>query len=234
MKFVILTILLAGVALGEHVHVCNETMRLGVDVCGQELFLIGDLNKEKLPETLEEMETHCNGLRSAQRCITNYSNSCLQAMPKQVTSLLVKGATSEIGHMCNTTELRQEFISHSQCFNKDFGNLHFCMENYIDKLQGLHKAKKEDKIPLTCCNYYNFRNCIMERLGKNGNICAQPDLDYMSNMLKGYSIDVLDLLCGHTPPNSDLCNVLISPDKDAGMVRTKSILPPLVHVFSHF
>jgi hypothetical protein len=205
-----------------------------VDLCGQRLFLIGDRNKLALPINLEQMEPHCNLLRQSQGCISNYSNTYLDGMAKQVTSLLVKGAIAPVNTQCDGETNRLGFIGHTQCYNTNFQSLHTCMENYIDNLQGLSIAPKDDKIPLTCCNYYTFRNCIIDQLNANGDVCAEDDVNYMRIMLDGFASEVLGLLCKHTPAGSPTCTTLTSPTKPVDMVRTKSILLPLINAFSNF
>jgi len=221
--------------IGSAMAVCPTVRTTDMDMCGRRLFLIGDRSKDGLPTTLEGMETHCSQLQLSQRCIANYTSECLEAMPKQVTGLLLKGAGVEVVKQCADAEKRAEFILHTPCYNADWNNMHTCMENYIDKLQGVGNAKKDDKIPLTCCNYYKFHNCIINNLVAKGDaVCTLADRNYMSAMLNGFAAEVLGLLCGHTPPNSDLCNVLISPDKAAGLERTLSMLPPFINAFSNF
>ena len=87
----------------------------------------------------------------------------------------------------------------------------------------------------TLSNYYAFKKCINDRLIEVGEeMCKEDDRTYMANMLKGYAHEVTDLLCGHTPENSDMCNILVTPMKPADMERTKSILPPFIHTFRAF
>jgi len=206
-----------------------------VDLCGQQLFLIGDRNKQALPVNLEQMEGHCTVLENAQSCISNYSDSYLDGMAKQVTSLLVKGSISPVNDQCHSEANRNIFLSHTRCFNHDLQSLHSCMEGYIDNLQALSNAPKDSKVPLTCCNYYNFRKCILDKLTANGgDICSQNSIDYMRIMLDGYASEVLGLLCKHTPPESETCTNMSLPDKPTDMVRTKSILPPFIQAFESF
>lgn len=45
-------------------------------------------------------------LREAGKCIHNYTSECLEAMPKQVTSLLLKGSNSELAKQCDGEDKR--------------------------------------------------------------------------------------------------------------------------------
>jgi hypothetical protein len=232
MRILIVIACLIAVVYGQST-VCTEAQAQDLDTCGQNLFMLGDRMKTSLPINDEQLMPYCTSLKQSHRCISNYSDVCLDGMAKQVVGLLLKGATKVINLQCETDASKAEFLSHTACFNKDFPALHTCMENYIDKLQGLSKATKEDKIPLTCCNFYAFRDCIAKNLEAQP-ACTDADRKYMFDMLNGFASEVLDLLCGHTPPQSDLCNVLISPTKDAGLARCKSILPPFITTFSNF
>jgi len=223
------------IATASAASICPDNRATEMDLCGRSLFMLGDRSLLGLPTTIDEMEIQCNSFSTSQRCISNYTSQCLEAMPKQVTGLLLKGAGAEVSKMCNGQPNRQGFITHTSCFNADWNSLNTCMESYIDVLQGVGNAKKDDKIPLTCCNYYRFHDCIINSLVSQGDAtCTLANRNYMSAMLNGYASEVLGLLCGHTPPNSALCDVLVSPAKSAGVARTMSMLPPFINAFANF
>jgi len=229
--FAVVLFLLSGVAWA--VEPCTDAMVEEVDKCGQTLYLIGQTGT-KLPTSMEEMENLCVKLKSSQTCILDYSNNCLESLAKQVTTTIVKSATQQTSGYCDTEEQRQEFISHTTCYNEDIEKLHQCMESHIDRLEGLSKAPKAEKIPLTCCNFYKFRNCIISNITRIGEpVCSRSDATFMTNILNGFSAELLDLLCGTTPENCEACKTLVSPIKDEGKPRSKSILPPFIKTFTH-
>jgi len=220
-----------GMALANPVG-CGESE---VDNCGQKLFLIGDRSLTYLPTNMEQMDSHCNQLLDSHSCIANYSESCVNAMAKQVVQLLAKGASGQVSNQCEGDNNRQSFLSHTPCYNHKFNDMHVCMEDYIDNLQSLVNMAKDDKIPFTCCHYYNFRKCIIDMLKLNpAGTCTEGDLTYMGDMLDGFASEVLGLLCKNTQPGSTVCSTMPIPEKASGTSRTKSILPPFIHAFEKF
>jgi len=214
---------------------CGAERETEVDNCGQKLFLIGDRSLSYLPTNLEQMTSHCSQLSDSQNCIQNYSNVCVDGMAKQVLQMLVKGAQGQVVNQCDGDLNRQNFLTHTPCYNHKFNDMHICMENYIDHLQGLIGASKDQKIPLTCCHYYTFKSCIIDMLKLNpAGTCSASDLTYMGDMLDGFASEVLGLLCKNTQPDSDVCTTMAAPIKPASMARTSSILPPFVHSFQNF
>lgn len=84
------------------------------------------------------------------------------------------------------------------------------------------------RIPLSCCNYYKFKQSAITFLtGK----CAESVVQEMEVLIDGYAHDVLQLLCGDYTEESDKCSKIVGKTPKYKLaLNYKVFLIPLVDI----
>lgn len=72
---------------------------------------------------------------------------------------------------------------------------------------------------------------IVKNAGKES--CNDETVKLIEIFMDGFTKDMLEFACSDYPDGSTKCDTLNSPPKDPSMQRTKSIMFPLISVFSH-
>jgi hypothetical protein len=208
---------------------CKSVNR--ADVCMQKLLLLGD-PKFIFPETRDEMNIHCRTITATEKCIKDYSSKCLDAFPRQVTSVLAFGVAKTNKGYCTNQRRKDKFISIGKCGNQIKAEGDKCMQTYIDRLQGIETLTKSDnnlKVPLMCCNYFRLKSCIVEFAAKS---CTQEVTTEVERIVDGYAHEALNLICGDYTEESDKCTNIVerTPKKLATQKRPNSLLPSFITI----
>ncbi|XP_015782149.1 uncharacterized protein LOC107360040 [Tetranychus urticae] len=205
------------------------------DKCAADVFVFGHSNIT-LPENSEQVEQHCKARFQALRCVQNYIRDCLTLFPKQVVSLLIKGAANNAKQQCKID--RQEFIERSKCYRKNREGLGQCMKKLIVELAEAEKQK--DKVPLTCCILRQYRDCSIKILDADQEQCKPDDSRYFLKMVEGNAADVFELVCRNNrkiekPVNSKgekVCLEINERQAKSSSRRTLSLLPSYIKIFT--
>lgn len=92
-------------------------------------------------------------ITATEKCIKDYSSKCLDAFPRQVTSVLAFGVAKTNKGYCTNQRRKDKFISIGKCGNQIKLEGDKCMQTYIDRLKGVETLTKSDnnlKVPLMC------------------------------------------------------------------------------------
>ncbi|XP_053203937.1 uncharacterized protein LOC128388551 [Panonychus citri] len=212
---------------------CNM---IKADKCASDVFVFGHSNIT-LPENLQQVETHCKSRFQALRCVQSYIRDCLTLFPKQVVSLLIKGAANNAKQQCKID--RQEFVERSKCYRKNREGLGQCMKKLINELS--QAEKQSDKVPLTCCVLKSYRDCSIKILQSDSEQCKPDDTKYFMKMVEGNAADVFELVCRNNrkierPKDAKGDTICLPQERQAKSIDNEkgslSLLPSYIKIFT--
>ncbi|CAG2109085.1 unnamed protein product [Medioppia subpectinata] len=206
-----------------------------IDTCFMNLLLFGD-PKYVFPENMTSMNTHCRQIKTYDKCIKEYTNKCLAPFPKQVSNVLAYGGLKTHKAYCATKRRKESFTSVGKCANKIKRLGDNCMYTFIDEIQGSENYPDvKMKLPLVCCNFYKFKECIINHGTKVGEpLCKESHIEETERIIGGYANDVLALVCGDYTEDSDKCGKILpkTPKKLPSQKRPKSIILPFINILA--
>lgn len=205
------------------------------DTCLMHLLLLGDPGYI-FPQTNSEMTAHCRLITNYEKCIKDYSSNCLQSFPRQVTNVLAYGVAKTNKGYCTNKKRKDSFIAIGKCANKIKHIGDNCMKQFIDNLRGTENYPEVNtRLPMACCNFYQMKGCILSAVEKEGKeLCPESNYNEIETLIDGYSVDVLNLICGDYTEESDKCVKLLpkTPKKLNSQKRSKSMLIPFINILN--
>ena len=142
------------------------------------------------------------------------------------------GVSKKNKYFCYTKRGKKEMLLLSKCGNqgKEQGNR--CMNKLIDSLTGIPTAKRDLRLPLMCCNYFQMEECIEREAIKIGKpSCPESSIELINQLLEAYTGDALNFVCRDYTREDDKCSKIIhltpppAPDK-----RPIAVLTPFFRI----
>jgi len=204
----------------------NESLR---ENCVNSLFIIGSPDKH-FPNSTEQLTAFCGKLKETDKCIKDYTSRCMTPMGKRATEVAVAGIARLLKRMCRSAEKRKEFVKNAGCGNAVIGDMRSCLNDYKMALYGAQKAELNQKLPILCCKFYDFRSCVRTGMDKVGaEVCPESSRNYFHHIADAFQSDVFDLICSNYDESSDKCSAVVVPQVEASQ-ETRSLLKPLRNV----
>ncbi|KAH9522185.1 hypothetical protein DERF_005783 [Dermatophagoides farinae] len=197
-----------------------------VDKCMLEMTIIGD-SRLRFPTNQTMMNDRCRQMRHLEHCVKDYSKNCLAERASQTVSVLIYGITKTNKAFCSKKR-RPSYLRIGRCANSQPELFATIMNRMTKAFHAIKSHPKETiRIPLACCNYYQFKDSIMQLVEK---ICPN-EYDDVETLLDGYANDVLNLICGDYTADSDKCDSIIMQTPEWKRPLTfKSFVIPLAQI----
>ncbi|KAF7492713.1 hypothetical protein SSS_07956 [Sarcoptes scabiei] len=208
---------------------CN---RSDMDHCTQKLIMILDKHFH-YPSSLEEMNKRCREMKPLGRCIREHSRRCLSnGVRRHSFSLLVHSVAKANRGLCRTIKRRRSFASFGICANR----LQKRMNTYVDDMNRalfgiIRYPNKKLRIPLSCCNYYKFKERVLKLYNDE---CGEHAIE-MKRLLNTFTRDSLTFVCGSYSEHSEKCSEIITktPEFNATM-KSEVFISTYVDMIDNF
>lgn len=141
---------------------CTAARDVEADLCTQRSIVIGDRSRS-LPKTQAEVRTFCRDMATANRCVRQYANDCMERIQKQIFNAALTGLKRTTRRICRSKIERDEMLEVFKCITPtNFDLLHRCMETgtFQSEEQILATFADDDQIPAGCCVYHLIVNCV--------------------------------------------------------------------------
>ncbi|KAH6925062.1 hypothetical protein HPB50_000222 [Hyalomma asiaticum] len=188
--------------------------------------------KATLPEDAKGLATLCKHVKTQLKCAVDFSDKCLEGLPKGVISLMLMAVGDEYAMFCNTTNPKhKEYLDSIKCLNKAGQGIQKCAKDMFVAMFRASKAPDRQKIAYSCCYYEEFIECAEEALRKG---CKHPAArKFFHDILDHVFGEVLGLACGKYKKGTGACETLPAlPTKDDAKVRNKGFIEPLAIISS--
>lgn len=198
--------------------------------CGSDYVVYS--NSTRLAEGGEEFDSHCQLYLKQIDCAHQFSETCLEKLPRVVTMLALKAAEEDFEGACTEGTERNELYKKSiKCMNAAGKELHVCIGKLYEDLQtAVSNAPREDIVHYACCTYHSTVDCTEAALSD----CEDPDSparEYITSVMERVFGQVLGLICGPYSRGSTSCQQIppllpLAPGAD----RTSSLIELAVEV----
>ncbi|KAH7638340.1 hypothetical protein DERF_004031 [Dermatophagoides farinae] len=181
------------------------------------------------PKTIAQFNVYCGKIRRYERCTRKFAENCLQKESKQTLSILMYGISRVNKRYCTKEARKKALIDLIQCSGpinfRYYGDL---LRNASADLHAIREYPDAKlRIPMACCLYSQYTTQTLEHVEKT---CPKYRQE-VDSIIRGYSGDSFNFLCGDYADESDKCDPIIekTPKWD-GAVKWKSMIIPMVQV----
>ena len=108
-SFILLVIFGIDSLSGQLVGNCGPDKSRLFDGCCTRPMIIGNGNVT-FPSNIQEANDYCDYSKESVSCMRDFAKECLDALPRQGTSLIAYGIYKNIRNVCKTTEVRTSKI----------------------------------------------------------------------------------------------------------------------------
>ncbi|KAH9414205.1 hypothetical protein DERP_008400 [Dermatophagoides pteronyssinus] len=202
----------------------NDCDRKKADQCS--LNLIPITNEEilrKLPKTIGDIDSYCGKINRYEKCMRKYAENCLKKQTKQTLSVIIYSIGRMNKKYCQKESKKKLLLNLIQCSGqtaiKYYSDL---IQNVSNQMHGIRTySDVKLRIPMVCCLYNKISAEAMEYSDK---ICPKYTNE-VDSILRGYSGDALNLLCGEYGDDSDKCDSILTKIPDwKGKIEWKSFI----------
>ncbi|XP_075721598.1 uncharacterized protein LOC142764946 isoform X1 [Rhipicephalus microplus] len=208
------------------VGVCRAQLRPGCKIaqlhaCGEDYLVYS--NTTYLPEPQEEQfQANCELYRKQIACTIEFSESCLQNVPRAVALVAMEAAGDDFEAACTEGNERFDMYKDSiKCMNSAGVGLNKCFGVLRDGLGESIDAPGGRTINYACCAYYNSLECterVLDACDSNS-----PAKEYVTNVMERIFGQVLSLVCGPYTRGSADCHALPKLPPTPGPKKTNLI-----------
>jgi len=120
------------------------------------------------PITEEELDLQCSSKREGLRCARNYSQECLTGKPRKALDTFISGFQQQVDIKCDDLQKRKEYLGCSSCIRQNGEKQHQCQCQYVAQIEGTKAQPKQYGIPLACCFYRQYTQCLSQAFRECG------------------------------------------------------------------
>ncbi|KAL3205798.1 hypothetical protein MRX96_040616 [Rhipicephalus microplus] len=208
------------------VGVCRAQLRPGCKIaqlhaCGEDYLVYS--NTTYLPEPQEEQfQANCELYSKQIACTIEFSESCLQNVPRAVALVAMEAAGDDFEAACTEGNERYDMYKNSiKCMNSAGVGLNKCFGVLRDGLGESIDAPGGRTINYACCAYYNSLECTERALDDCD--ANSPAKEYVTNVMERIFGQVLSLVCGPYTRGSADCHALPKLPPTPGPKKTNLI-----------
>lgn len=162
----------------------------------------------------QDLNKQCGYLREADTCLKNFINRCTTPLQRSMVSFMGEGSNDLLDDYCKPgTELRKAYLKHATCLNSaQKSHQKACIKDLqasFELLTSADASTLEKRLPIGCCTYRRFEQCIGSQVEKK---CGKEAVNFVNMVLKRAFSRMPEMVCRNYKPDGNEC---------------KSILPPL-------
>jgi len=205
---------------------CNAATLATFDENVSNMIISGNANNT-FPSDAASGLRWCSRSKSSIKHIKAYARDCLSSLTKQVINVLAYSMSKKQKSVCKSKETRNVATTALACINNNLDEIQNLMYDMIDDFGRIVRVDNKQKIPVTCCTFYNFRAASKVATDK---VCSASDTKHYQDFVNSLVGEILELLCGDSSPGSDRCKNVKSelPAPDPAYKRTMSVVPPFL------
>lgn len=158
------------------------------------------------PTSAKSMARRCKVVKSAETTSKDYINNCLKGELKSTSKVTLYSVVKANTNICKSGSKRTAFLALGGCLNRHRAEF----SRIIVRLNKLFYAVKvypikKEKIPLLCCNYFIFKQLVLEKLTD----CTEAEVTGTEQLIDTFSADGINLVCDSSTKASDQCDRLL-------------------------
>ncbi|XP_054160161.1 uncharacterized protein LOC128958339 [Oppia nitens] len=185
-----------------------------VEECGRRMVLIG---RQRMPQTVDELNKFCSNYKKEEKCLRNHSVKCLSPSAHQTVTILINSVVSQNQRICSKNwRTKKLIISGAKCLNKLNAKQTNCLQQFIDRVQGIHQLSQNAKMPVICCNYHKYRKCATNQVTTDDHMCDAMTTKTIESLIDGYSGDVINYVCDLFKSYDQKCDTMANMNAVGG------------------
>jgi len=215
--------------------ICNENGQTRMDKATRWLMFFGEPNLQ-LPEDEKSLTKYCRDATVRNNFVKAYAARCLSSFPKQMTNLLMYGISRRNKYHCTSSKGKKEVKLMAKCGNKGKKQGNKCMNDMTDSfINALNAKDPKMRIPLMCCHYFKFEECIEREATNIGDpFCPPSSVKLVEETIYAFTGDLIRHICADFSRDSDKCEKDVLPfvpkKKRDQKNRPLSVLPAFIEV----
>lgn len=183
-----------------------------LDLCAATLVVFTQ-SPAGLAVTDSDLNKQCGYLKEADNCLKNFISRCTTPLQRQMVTFMGEGSNDLLEDYCKPgTELRKAYLKHATCLNSaQRSHQKVCIKDLQTSLEVLTSIDTDNwqkRIPIGCCAYRRFENCIGSQVEKK---CGKEALDFINLVLKRAFSRMPDMVCRNYKPEGSECKSILPP-----------------------
>ncbi|KAH7638603.1 hypothetical protein HUG17_2636 [Dermatophagoides farinae] len=215
---------------------CSADVREKFDNNVAKLMSLGP-NGRHWPETEPEHDDYCAETKRLNQHLDDYKTTCSSGPSKEFASIILFSLRRVTRQYCRKTAANKrkhtKLFAMYTCSNQLSNQTGECLEKYIDSLLSTVKLSTiEQKIPYTCCNYFELLKCTDDVF--HSEVKCADSSETFQEFVRTIFDDIINVACGDYVEFSDKCQqlpILSLPVQRKNQKRPKSILIPLIEIW---
>lgn len=170
-------------------------------------------NPSGLAVTDNDLNKQCGYLREADTCLKNFIKRCTTPLQRQMVTFMGEGSMDLLDDYCKPgTELRKAYLKHATCLNSaQKSHQKACIKDLQASFETLTTTSPDNwqkRIPIGCCTYRRFEQCIDNQVEKK---CGKEALNFINMVLKRAFSRMPDMVCRNYKPEGKECAAILPP-----------------------
>ncbi|XP_054169301.1 uncharacterized protein LOC128966477, partial [Oppia nitens] len=187
------------------------------------------------PTTRDDLKEYCRDVKDAKDLSIKYSDDCLEGTSQTLLSLANYNFDKVNKQYCSKNgKKKNDFLSWGKCGNVAQPKLRTCWSKMINVLAVTNKVRNEkSKVPIICCNYYEWVRCTVNSLKEKGlSVCSNDAINGFESHIRKSSVDSMNLICSKYEDDSTKCSSLMKELPDSK--PKKLYKTPYLYIFEIF
>lgn len=174
-----------------------------------------------------ELEKICPDLRSALRCIHEYTRMCMSLDRRRHFKKLFHGTQVVVQDLCNNGSFQNEYLTHSPCMKQVSKENEVCFSTYAQAMREIQSQpsapptsnpslsspapdnsllyNKEDGIKNVCCSFQEYMECSTHVTRRT---CGASAAEFSRKFLDRMSSSMINMHCSSY--GADECHLMSS------------------------
>jgi len=183
-----------------------------LDLCAATLVVLNQ-SPSGLAVTENDLNKQCTYLKEADNCLKNFIRRCTTPIQRQMVSFMGEGSDELLEDYCKPgSDLRKAYLKHATCLNTaQKSHQKSCIKDLqvsLEVLTSINSENWQKRIPIGCCSFKRFENCIGSQVEKK---CGKEALEFINLVLKRAFSRMPDMVCRNYQPEKGDCAVVLPP-----------------------
>lgn len=181
-----------------------------LDLCAATLVVFTQ-SPSGLAVTDHDLNKQCVNLREADTCMKNFIKRCTTPLQRQMVTFMGEGSGDLLEDYCKPgTELRKAYLKHATCLNSaQKSHQKACIKDLQASFETLTSFGADDwekRLPVGCCTYRRFEQCIGSQVEKK---CGKEALTFINLVLRRAFSRMPEMICKNYKPDGSECKAIL-------------------------